>query len=46
LQRGTSRIEPLADDYPFEEVAVFERPGLPRMHFIVGCPMMRSSARI
>ena len=34
LQRGTSRIEPLAQDYPFEEVAVFERPGFPRMHFI------------
>jgi len=34
LQRGTSQIEPLAQDYPFEEVAVFERPGFPRMHFI------------
>ena len=34
LQRGSAEIMPVAPDYPFEETAVFDDPGYPRMHFI------------
>jgi tRNA (mo5U34)-methyltransferase len=34
MQRGSSEIEALEEDYPFGEVEVFDRPGFPRMHFI------------
>jgi tRNA (mo5U34)-methyltransferase len=34
LQRGSSEIEPLADDYDFWETQVFERPAYPRLHFV------------
>ena len=34
MQRGSDEIEPLDEDYPFTEVAVFDRPGFPKMHFI------------
>jgi tRNA (mo5U34)-methyltransferase len=34
MQRGSNAIEPLEGDYPFTEVAVFDRPGFPKLHFI------------
>jgi tRNA (mo5U34)-methyltransferase len=34
MQRGTQEVEPLAEDYAFEEAAHFERPGYPRLNFI------------
>lgn len=34
MQRGATQIEPVADDYPFEETAHFDRSGYPRLHFV------------
>ncbi len=34
MQRGSSEVEPLQDDYPFAEAGVFDRPGFPKLHFI------------
>lgn len=34
LQRGSTEIARLEQDYPFTETAIFEEPGFPRMHFI------------
>jgi tRNA (mo5U34)-methyltransferase len=34
MQRGSSDVEPLRDDYPFSEEEVFNRPGFPKMHFV------------
>jgi tRNA (mo5U34)-methyltransferase len=34
MLRGSAEVESVADDYPFREEAVFERPGFPRLHFI------------
>ncbi|HEX6985064.1 MAG TPA: TIGR04290 family methyltransferase [Planctomycetaceae bacterium] len=34
MQRGSTEIEPLERDYPFDEREVFHRPGFPKMHFI------------
>jgi len=34
LQRGSDRITPIAADYPFEETAIFDDPGYPKLHFI------------
>lgn len=34
MQRGSSEILPVADDYDFNESAPFHHPGYPRMHFI------------
>jgi tRNA (mo5U34)-methyltransferase len=34
MQRGSNEVEPLANDYPFDEREIFERPGYPRMYFI------------
>jgi tRNA (mo5U34)-methyltransferase len=34
MQRGSSEIELLESDYPITEVGVFERSGVPRLHFI------------
>ena len=34
LQRGSSEMEPLADDYDFWETEIFERPSYPRLHFV------------
>ncbi len=34
MLRGSDRLEPLADDYPFQETEVFEREDFPRMFFI------------
>lgn len=34
MQRGSPEIEPLEEDYPFESVEVFDRPGFPKLHFV------------
>ena len=34
LQRGCTAIADVAEDYPFDEKAVFEQPGAPRMQFV------------
>jgi tRNA (mo5U34)-methyltransferase len=34
MQRGDTREQPLDEDYPFSETAVFERPSFPRLSFI------------
>ncbi len=34
LQRGSPEVMDVAEDYPFEETAIFDDPGYPRMHFI------------
>jgi tRNA (mo5U34)-methyltransferase len=34
LQRGSDKVEPLANDYPFSETEVFHRPDFPHLHFI------------
>jgi tRNA (mo5U34)-methyltransferase len=34
MQRGSDRVEALAEDYSFEESALFDRPGFPRLGFI------------
>ncbi len=34
LQRGSTEVLPLADDYDFTETAIFAAAGAPRMHFI------------
>jgi tRNA (mo5U34)-methyltransferase len=34
MQRGSSDVEPIADDYPFEERHLFHRPHMPHLYFI------------
>lgn len=34
MLRGSSATEPVHDDYPFTETAIFDRPAFPRLHFI------------
>ena len=34
MLRGPSSVPPVAPDYPFEETAIFERPGHPAMYFV------------
>jgi tRNA (mo5U34)-methyltransferase len=34
MQRGSDQVAPVAPDYPFEELAIFNRPGFPRLHFL------------
>jgi tRNA (mo5U34)-methyltransferase len=34
MQRGSSAIESVAEDYPFWEHGLFERQGYPRLHFV------------
>jgi tRNA (mo5U34)-methyltransferase len=34
MQRGSDAVEALADDYPFGETNIFDRPGYPKMHFV------------
>lgn len=34
MLRGDAAQEPLADDYPFWETGIFERPAYPRMYFV------------
>ncbi len=34
MQRGGGEVEELAEDYPFAETAVFDRPTWPKLHFV------------
>lgn len=34
MQRGSRTTPDIADDYPFSETAVFDKPGYPKMHFV------------
>lgn len=34
MQRGSSAVHPLRDNYGFWEVEQFERPGYPKLHFV------------
>ena len=34
LMRGSSAVEDLADNYPFDETQIFDHPGYPVMHFV------------
>ena len=34
MLRGSAAVERVQRDYPFEEEAIFDQPGFPRMHFI------------
>jgi tRNA (mo5U34)-methyltransferase len=34
MLRGSPAVEPLHDDYPFTETAIFDRPAFPRLHFV------------
>jgi tRNA (mo5U34)-methyltransferase len=34
MQRGSAEVEPLAEDYPFVDGRIFDRPGYPKLHFI------------
>ena len=34
MQRGSSEILPLAENYPFSDAALFDEPGFPKLHFI------------
>ena len=34
LQRGSANVADVAEDYPFDETALFEEPAAPRMQFI------------
>jgi tRNA (mo5U34)-methyltransferase len=37
MQRGSDDVEPLAEDYPFSETEIFDRPGFPRLAFVEHC---------
>ncbi|MGA7265207.1 MAG: TIGR04290 family methyltransferase [Stellaceae bacterium] len=37
MQRGESGEDPLEEDYPFSERAIFDRPSFPRLFFIEHC---------
>ena len=34
MQRGSSDVERLREDYAFTERAIFDKPGFPKLHFI------------
>ncbi|HLL21609.1 MAG TPA: TIGR04290 family methyltransferase, partial [Kofleriaceae bacterium] len=34
MQRGPTTVAPVEPDYPFEETAIFDRPGHPAMYFV------------
>jgi tRNA (mo5U34)-methyltransferase len=34
MHRGSDKLEPVANDYPFEDEEIFNRPSFPRLHFI------------
>lgn len=34
LQRGSQAVEPVAQDYDFWDMEMFDRPGFPKLHFI------------
>lgn len=36
MQRGSSTVYDIDDDYPFSEWVVFDSPGFPRLHFVEG----------
>ena len=47
LQRGNAAVADIADDYPFDETAVFDEPGAPRMQFVEHrFPVIRPTGRI
>ncbi len=37
LLRGSRGIKALAEDYPFSEIAIFDDPTYPKMHFVEHC---------
>ncbi len=34
MQRGSETVEAIAEDYPFQEQEIFERPSFPRLYFV------------
>lgn len=34
MQRGSRTVPVIADDYPFSETAIFDKPGYPKLHFV------------
>jgi tRNA (mo5U34)-methyltransferase len=34
MQRGSNDVADLAEDYPFTETGIFDRPSFPKLHFI------------
>jgi tRNA (mo5U34)-methyltransferase len=34
MQRGSAEVFELERDYPFDETAIFDEPGFPRLHFV------------
>jgi tRNA (mo5U34)-methyltransferase len=34
MQRGSMEVPELAEDYPFEETAIFDDPAYPKLHFV------------
>jgi tRNA (mo5U34)-methyltransferase len=34
MQRGSAEVEALEENYTFQEIGIFDRPGFPKMHFI------------
>lgn len=34
MQRGSTRVEPVPPDHPFEETGHFRRPGFPKLYFV------------
>jgi tRNA (mo5U34)-methyltransferase len=34
MQRGSSAVDPLEDDYPFSETDIFKSPGYPSLYFV------------
>jgi tRNA (mo5U34)-methyltransferase len=34
MQRGSTRVAEVAADYPFQDTAIFDDPGYPKLHFI------------
>jgi tRNA (mo5U34)-methyltransferase len=34
MQRGSTSVYPVAEDYPFEETDIFHESGYPRLHFV------------
>ncbi len=37
LLRGSPKVEPIADNYPFSETEIFAKPEYPAMYFVEGC---------
>jgi tRNA (mo5U34)-methyltransferase len=34
MQRGSQSVDPVQNDYDFNEVELFDRPGFPKLHFV------------